>query len=388
MQYIIYARKSSESSERQIQSIDDQVNFFKKLAKEKDLDIIEIFSESKSAKAPGRPIFNKMIDFIETGKAQGILCWKLDRLTRNPVDEGKLKWMLQNKIIKQIKTVDRDFNPEDNVVFASIEFGMANQYIRDLSKNVKRGIKSKLEKGVWPNYAPIGYLNKDKKIIVDKEKSKYIRRAFELYIKGNISIKEIANTLFEEGFRSKAGYKYHKSKIHKILRNPFYYGVMFVQEEYYAGTHQPIISKRLFDETQRVLTGKNRTKRKKHSFAFRGFLYCEECGCLLTATTKKGYNYYYCTNGKGDCEEHKRYLREEKVENILADSLDELKINPEMIEIIYQSAKEKKDLKKDYRQEALNTLENKLNLVATKQERLLEGVLLGTYFQRSLQAKN
>lgn len=373
MRYIIYARKSTEDSGRQIQSIDDQINFLKKLAKEKDLDIVEIFSESKSAKKPGRPVFEKMLSFIQSKKATGILCWKLDRLSRNPKDGGDIQWYLQERIIEEIRTSDRIYLPEDNALISSVELGMANQAIRDLSRNVKRGIKSKIERGVWANRAPIGYLNKDKGIVIDKSKAKYIKRAFELYRKSNISIKEIANILFKEGFRSKAGNKYHKSKIQRMLRNTFYYGVMFIQGEYYSGTHKPIISKRLFDEVQEVLDGTNRSKRKKHSFAFRGFLYCEKCGCLLTATTKKGYNYYYCTNGKGNCEEHKRYLREEKVEKILAESLGKLKMSSEMIDIIYQSAKEKKDLKKDYRQEVLNNLQNELNSVITKQERLLEG---------------
>ena len=91
MRYIIYARKSTEDSGRQIQSIDDQINFLKKLAKEKDLDIVEIFSESKSAKKPGRPVFEKMLSFIQSKKATGILCWKLDRLSRNPKDGGDIQ---------------------------------------------------------------------------------------------------------------------------------------------------------------------------------------------------------------------------------------------------------------------------------------------------------
>ena len=373
MRYIIYARKSSESSERQVQSIDDQINFFKKLAKEKDLDIVEIFSESKSAKAPGRPVFNKMIDFIQTGNAQGVLCWKLDRLARNPVDEGIIKWMLQNKIIKQIKTFDRDFNPEDNVVLASIEFGMANQYIRDLSKNVKRGIKSKLEKGIWPSGAPVGYRNKNKKIVLDKVKAKYIKKAFVLYSKGGHSLKELTDILFEEGFRSKGGGRYYKSSIYKILTNTLYYGLMKNRDNYYQGIHEPIISEEIFDKVQLVLQGKSQTRRKKHFFTYRGLLHCEKCGCLLTATTKKGYVYYYCTNGKGNCEEHKKYLREELVEKILGNSLNKLKLKPEMVEILYQSAKEKLNSKRDYKKDIVKTLSNQLKQVTTKQERLLEG---------------
>lgn len=373
MQYIIYARKSSEGEDRQIQSIDDQINFAKKRAKEKGLKIVEIFSESKSAKDPGRPVFEEMISFIEEGEASGILCWKIDRLSRNPIDSGKIQWLLQKGVIKEIVTSERIYLPEDDSLISSIIMGSSTQYSRNLSKDVKRGIRSKLEKGIWPSSAPVGYLNKESKIITDKSKTKYIKKAFLLYSKGNYSLKEITNLLFEEGFRSKGGGRYYKSSIYKILSNTFYYGLMLNKDNYYQGTHEPIISKEIFDKVQLVLRGKSHARRKKHFFTYRELLHCEECGCLLTATTKKGYNYYYCTNGKGNCEEHKKYLREELVEKILANSLDKLKMKPEMIEIFYQSAKEKIDLTKSYKEDVQKTLLNKLKRVTLKQERLLEG---------------
>ena len=382
MRYIIYARKSSESEDRQVQSIDDQINFLKQLAKAEGLEIVKIFAEAKSAKKPGRAVFEEMLKFVQSKKATGVLCWKLDRLARNPLDGGKVQWFLQQRVIEEIKTSDRNYLPDDNALISSVELGMANQYIRDLSKNVKRGIKSKLEKGIWPNRAPIGYLNqrisdKETKLVVDKGKAKYIKKAFELYAKGNFSVKEIANILFSEGFRSRTGYKYHKSKLHKILSNPFYYGVMRMRLRHYAGRHQPIISKKLFDKAQQVLAGKHHAKRQKHFFAFRGLLFCENCGCLLTATKKKGHDYYYCTNGKGICSQHKKYLRQEKVEQLLAETLSRLNFNPEMVEIMYQAAKEKLGQRKNYQEEAKRTLQQELNLVAGKRERLLDGYCSG-----------
>lgn len=373
MRYIIYARKSSESSERQIQSIDDQINFLKQKAKEKNLDIVKIFSESKSAKKPGRPVFEEMLSFIQSKKASGILCWKLDRLSRNPKDNGDIQWLLQEKIIEKIITSDRTYLPEDNALVSAVELGMANQYIRDLSKNVKRGMKSKLEKGIWPSGAPVGYRNKNKKVVLDKVKAKYIKKAFVLYSKGGHSLKELTDLLFKEGFKSKGGGRYYKSSIYKMLTNTFYYGLMLNRENYYQGIHEPIISKELFDKVQLVLQGNSQTRKKKHFFTYRGLLHCEKCGCLLTATTKKGYNYYYCTNGKGNCNEHKKYLREELVEKILGNSLDKLKMNPEMVEILYQSAKEKLDSRKDYKEDVVKTLSDQLKQVKLKQERLLEG---------------
>ena len=148
IKYILYARKSTEDQKRQVQSIDDQVKILTELANRLDLEIIDTITESKSAKEPdNRPGFSKMMDRIKKGEAKGILCWKIDRLTRNPVDEGTIKWLLQKGIIQSIQTYEKEYLPEDNVILVGVESGMANQYILDLSKNVKRGSKSKAEKG-------------------------------------------------------------------------------------------------------------------------------------------------------------------------------------------------------------------------------------------------
>lgn len=148
IKYILYARKSSEDKDRQIQSIENQVKILKELALSLGLSITEVLTESKSAKAPiNRPVFESMVQKIENGEANGILCWKIDRLTRNPVDEGTIKYMLQRKIIKSIRTYEREYTPEDNVLMIGFESGMANQYIIDLSKNTRRGLKNKADNG-------------------------------------------------------------------------------------------------------------------------------------------------------------------------------------------------------------------------------------------------
>jgi len=318
-----------------------------------------------------------MMKTVKKGEVDGIVCWKLDRLSRNPIDSGQIQWFLQEGIIKEIQTIEKRYLPEDNALIFNVESGMANQYIRDLSRNVKRGMQTKLEKGYWPNYAPIGYFNKDGKVFPDKEKAKYIVKAFELYSTGGYSVKEISDILFQEGFRSRSGYKYHKSKIYKILFNPFYYGVMRMHGEFYAGKHKPVISKELFDNVQLALQGKNHSKKQKHFFALRGFFRCHKCGCLLTATLKKGFTYYYCTNGKGNCNEHRKYLRSEELGMKIAKEFAGLRFNPELVEIMYLSAKEKTEYKKTYLVNAKNSLVRELELVKEKSERLLEGFVSG-----------
>src|SRR3989344_62671 len=139
--YFLYVRKSSDVDDKQILSIEAQLVELRALAKREGLEIVEEFTEKRTAKVPGRPIFNDMMRRIQSGVAQGIICWKLDRLARNPVDDGLVSWLLQQSTIQRIATPERSYYPADNVLLMSVEFGMANQYVRDLAVNTARGLR-------------------------------------------------------------------------------------------------------------------------------------------------------------------------------------------------------------------------------------------------------
>ena len=124
MRYFLYARKSTDVEDKQILSIEAQLAELRELAKRDGLDIVEEFVEKKSAKKPGRPMFGEMMARIQKGEAQGIVCWKIDRLARNPVDGGQIQWLLQNGNIAHIRTHDRSYYPADNVLMMSVELSM------------------------------------------------------------------------------------------------------------------------------------------------------------------------------------------------------------------------------------------------------------------------
>ena len=317
MNYFLYARKSTDVEDKQIHSIEDQLSVLRALAKEKGLTIIQEFIERQSAKKPGRSVFNEMIARIEKGEAQGIITWKLDRLARNPVDSGKICWLLQQGIIQHIQTHDRSFYPTDNVLITSVEFGMANQYILDLRINVKRGLLQKAKRGEYPaGLAPIGYLNdtRTKLVVVDKRKSKIVLRAFELYSQGDKTLEDISNFFYENGIRTNAtnrwqsegGKPLKRDQISYILANPFYVGLFRYTGELYEGKHEPIISKQLFDKVQQVLKSKSRTPKNAHNNpqTLCGLMRCGTCGKMITAEHKFKYQkngnvheyvYYRCT---------------------------------------------------------------------------------------------
>jgi len=379
MKFIIYCRKSTDSEDRQVLSLESQERELFEIAKKESLDIIGIFRESKSAKEPGRPVFNKIMGMLSTGEIDGVLCWKIDRLTRNPVDGGQIQWLLQTGKIKCIITFEKRYYPTDNVLLMNIEQAMATQYIRDLSVNVKRGNRAKLERGDWPNQPPFGYLNdkSSKTIKINKKTARYMLRAFELYATGGYTIKELSDILYKEGLRTAVGGKLHKSKIHRNLRNKFYCGLMERDGKTYHGNHKPIISLGLFEKVQDVLNNRKHPRPKKHFYSARGFLSCASCNCTLTCDTKKSFIYYYCTNGKGICTQHKKYMRSEQVDKLLSTLFLDLKFDTDFIEIMASAYKQKNEIKNEYVRSSLEKLSNEVKSLLEKELTLVDGLSTG-----------
>ena len=377
MKYIIYCRKSTESEDRQLLSLDAQERELLDIANKHGLEITKVVRESMSAKAPGRPIFDEMMKIIEKGKADAVLCWKIDRLTRNPVDGGKIQWLLQTNKIKCIQTFEKSYFPNDNVLLMSIEQAMANQYIRDLSVNVKRGLREKLLRGDWPNKAPFGYVNdKATKIVVpDPVRSKYVPRAFELYLTGSHGTKDISEILFKEGLRTCTGKKVLKGRIHSILSTIFYTGIMEKEGKYYEGKHKPLISKETFEKARDLMHGRSRPRPQRLFFPLRGFLKCENCGCALTASLKKGHHYYYCTGNRDFCNEHKSYMRETYLYEKVSAVLESVHFSETKIEIMYQAARERLEADNTYSTQAITTLQIQLKSLETKESLLLDTFL-------------
>src|ERR1700719_395000 len=155
LKHFIYCRKSSEDDDRQALSIVAQLSEIGILARANNLSVVDTLSESKSAKEPGREVFNDMLRRIEAGEANAILTWKLDRLARNFDDGGRLIGMLQRGVIQEIRTFEKTYLPTDNVLTIAVELGMANQYVRDLSVNIRRGIREKVRRGIFYGKAPL-----------------------------------------------------------------------------------------------------------------------------------------------------------------------------------------------------------------------------------------
>ncbi len=299
--FIIYCRKSTESEDRQVLSIESQVNEIRELARKLGISVSTVLTESKSAKAPGRPIFNDMIQRVYRGEVQGILCWKLDRLARNPVDGGSLIWALKQHGLQIITPTQRFSQIEDNTILMYVEFGMAQKYVDDLSRNVKRGLKTKAEKGWCPGLSPLGYLNVvtksgERQLVMDPDRFHIIRRIWDLMLSGNYSttkILEIANGswgLRTRPMRRQGGKPLARSGLYRLLSNPFYYGSFEYPRNsgsWHRGNHEPMITQAEFDRVQ-ILLGKRTSNSPRNTcrFTFSGMIHCGECGGAVTAEEK------------------------------------------------------------------------------------------------------
>ncbi len=371
--YFLYARKSTDVEDKQVLSIEGQLAELRSLAKSAGLNVAAEFVEKKTAKMPGRPVFNEMLNRIQQGEAQGIICWKLDRLARNPVDGGQISWLLQQGTIRHIQTHDRSHVSNDNVLMMSVEFGMANQFIRDLSANTSRGLRHKAAIGHFPGTAPAGYLNdvRAKTIVVDRKKARFIRAAFELYAKGNSRLEDISQFLYNNGVTSIYGNRLQKDRAKFILSNPFYYGHFRYAGETYEGKHTPLIDKELFDKVQTILVRRGHPQKPdKEPKILCGLLRCGECGCMITAEVQKGHTYYRCTKKNLSVRCSQLYVREEVLITDLSEILSHYTMPEDWAQGLFKLADEDERATSRTAAAFVSSLRDKVADISRKLDRL------------------
>ena len=354
VRYCLYARKSTESEERQILSIDSQIKEMLLLAEREGLEIVAMKRESHSAKETGqRPIFNEIILDIQQGKFNGILTWAPDRISRNAGDLGKIVDLMDQKLLLEIRTYGQRFTNNPNEKFLLMILGSQAKLENDnRGINIKRGLRTRVEMGLWPGMAPIGYLNQkilDKKcqVIIDPDRAPVIRKMFEKMAYDKWSGRKIYHWLkFELNFKSIGNHNLALSNIYRILQNPFYYGVFEYPKKsgnWYQGKHETTIDKELFDKVQEQLN-RDHIIRTSHEFAFTKLMVCGLCGSSVSAeekykqlkdgTTNK-YIYYGCCRSK-DRHCKSTYLREEELIGQLVRLLDQIDFNNSGIQIKFE----------------------------------------------------
>jgi site-specific DNA recombinase len=327
--YCLYARKSSESDERQAMSIDSQIKEMAELAKKENLVIREVRQESHSAKESGqRPVFVQLLTDIKNGVFNGVLTWAPDRLSRNAGDLGMLVDLMDQEKLLQIRTFSQTFSNNPNEKFLlMILCSQAKLENDQKGVNVKRGIRAKCEMGWRPGVAPLGYFNRAfggvKDIVVDPERGPIIKKMFEKVAENGNSGRKIKIWLDKVGFKSREGKSISLSQIYLILKNPFYSGRFkypIKSGQWYQGKHQPLVTKELFDRVQEQLITHPKSPWGGKVITFKGLFKCGNCGENIIGEERfrkrkmnspKRHVYYHCARQMGQCKEP--YIDEENL---------------------------------------------------------------------------
>lgn len=305
IKYFIYARKSSEQEDRQILSLPAQVAELTKLAQEQHLDVVDTYQESKSAHTAGRPKFNEMIKRIENGEANGLIVWDESRIARNSLDGGKVIYMMDLGQIVEIRKPSKTYrNTPDDKSWLQMCFMMSKKESDDKGVNVKRGLRTKAEKGWFPSsWTKPGYMwdrfaeRGNKTILVDPDRFPLIKQCWNLLLTGAYNTPQILRKLNDEwGYKSPirktmGGKPMFRSQLYELFVDPFYYGMYTYKNSdgqtiWKRGNHKPMITEEEFNRAQILLGRSCRQRFQKHDFPLTGIIHCGECGAMVTAEEK------------------------------------------------------------------------------------------------------
>lgn len=254
---------------------------------------------------------------MKAGKYNAILTWAPDRISRNAGDLGKIVDLMDAGILHEIRTYSQRFTNNPNEKFLLMILGSQAKLENDNRDiNVKRGLRTRAEMGLWPTTPPTGYLTQkdmEKKcqVIPDPERAHVIKKMFEKVAYEKWSGRKVHQWLkFELNFKTVGNKNLALSNIYRLLQNTFYYGTFEYPRDsgnWYQGKHTPLITKELFDLVQEQVKDSQLVRKENIEFAFTKIMKCGLCGSGISATEKfkklksGGHNrhvYYGCTKAR------------------------------------------------------------------------------------------
>lgn len=385
--YFSYIRVSTQRQGQTGTSLAEQQAAIERYASVWNLKIIRRFEERETAARQGRPVFLEMLKALRKGNAEGVIIHKIDRSARNLKDWADLGSLVDTGLEVHFAAESLDLNSRGGRLSADIQAVVASDYIRNLREETKKGIYGRLRQGLYPFRAVAGYIDcgKGNPKKPDKLQAPLIKQAFELYATGRWGLVAVAEEMYRRGLRGKKGNKITVNGLSTILHNPFYMGVIRIEKtgEIFAGIHQPIISKELFDAAQAVFEGKNIKKQNRHFFVFRRKIYCRDCSNRLIPERQKGNVYYRChTRG---CQSNT--LKEETVEKELLRLFGKMQLSGEEYDFLKAEAeKEEKTLvtdKENYYQQIIL----RRDAIKKRISRLADGYMDGVFDKETYFAK-
>lgn len=325
--YCAYIRVSTTRQGERSVSLPEQREAILRYASRQGLNITQWYEEQQTAAKRGRPIWMTMLKSLRHGKARGVVIHKIDRSARNLKDWADLGDLIDQGIEVHFANESLDMNSRGGRLSADIQAVVASDYIRNLREEAKKGIYGRLKQGFYPLPAPLGYVDNGaaKPKTIHPEKGPLVRKAFELYASGAYSIPRLVDELHRIGLRSHREGKVSQNGLWKMLKNPFYVGVIriFRTNQMFEGNHEPLISRQMFERVQDIMHGRLGTRTRTFELLFRRTIRCANCKHHLIGEVQKNHVYYRC-HQKG-CPSTS--VREEAVDAVIRDSLNKLQPN-------------------------------------------------------------
>lgn len=372
--YIGYIRVSTPKQGEGV-SLREQREAIERYAERNNLFINIWLEEMETAAKHGRPVFNEALQLLRQGKAQGIILHKLDRGARNLRDWTTIGELADAGTEVHFVNESLDLKSRGGRLSADIQAVVSADYIRNLREETRKGFYGRLKQGLYPLPAPLGYLDqgKGKPKTIDPIKGPLVRLAFELYSTSRYNLEALRDELFRRGLRNRHGGRISLTGLSNILKSTFYYGLISINAtgEAFAGIHQPLVTKSLFDRVQDVLTGKTNTRSTRHAFLFRRMIACQTCHYSLIGELQKGHVYYRC-HGK-QCP--RTSVREDLLESEISEFLRRIRFG-EKERVYFKSAAIR--LGQDWttqRDNEIRTLKLQLDQIKERLTRLTDALL-------------
>lgn len=374
-----YVRVSTIRQEVQGASLEAQKDAIRAYARQHGLTITRWFHESQTAAKAGRKEFARMLRLLRQGKAEGVIVHKIDRSARNLKEWANFVALPEEGIGVHFAAEALDLTSRGGRLTADIQAVVAADYIRNLRQETLKGIQARRKQGLLPCPAPVGYLNNGggKPKTIDPVKGPLVREMFECYATGHFTLKTICEHMNERGLTNVFGSPIGKNSASKLLRQPFYTGIVRVSTtgETYEGVHEPLITQALFRRVQNVLAGATRPKKRRRGHLFSRLFTCVHCDKTLIVERQKGHTYYRChTRG---CET--KCLREEVIEECVEEALAEFTITATERRYMEGELARLASLEESRYQERVRGLRLKLGSVTERIERLEDLVLDGLF---------
>ena len=307
----IYARVSTEEQAERDLSIPFQLERCRYHARGLNWEIVKEYVDAgESARTDKRPEFQKMITAARAKEYDIILVHKFDRFARNDYDFVVYEKELEDLGIS-LESVSEpgDASTPAGYIGRRMMQIISTWYSKNLAVEARKGMREKVDKGGWPKLAPPGYLNVHDKntswIEVDPKLGPLVTKAFQEIATGTWTLKEWADHVYSQGYRSRKGYRIAVGIWSSIFHNRFYLGETWLKKGDLPtkGNHEPLIDRDTFDRVQSVLRSHDNFKQRtqRHKYLLQGILFSEDTNtpCFVETHPKKRISYYR-TKGKID----------------------------------------------------------------------------------------